>query len=169
MTPAEEALRASRLSSNVRPTFGRGINLEKIYEQTAALPFRRSESGIEFLLISSIRTESWIVPKGILDKGISYPETACEEAFEEAGVLGKIWGNEIGEYRYKKGAALCRVKVYPLDVSKVLEKWPEKFLRKRRWASAKEAAGLVRDKDLGEIILKLSKFLMKEKFKEFSV
>ena len=49
------------------------------------------------------------------------------EKSEEAGVLGKIWGNEIGEYRYKKGTALCRVKGYPLDVSKVLEKWPEKF------------------------------------------
>ena len=149
-----------------RPTLNRLprriIILEKSYQQTAALPFRRTEAGIQILLITSIRKGNWIIPKGILDKGLSFSETASEEAFEEAGVIGKIWRNDIGEFQYKKRSALCRVTVFPLEVSEVLKKWPEDSLRERKWVDVSKASKLVREKELGKIISEFPKVLKKK-------
>jgi hypothetical protein len=68
-----------------------------------------------------------------------------QEALEEAGVTGRISAQPLGRYRYKKrvktGERLpLAVAVYPLEVTAVLETWPEEAQRDRAWIALAEAS-----------------------------
>lgn len=124
--------------------------------QAAALPFRRAE-GLEILLVSSLDTGRWIVPKGWPMKGRQNFETASREAYEEAGVKGDISPQPAGTFHYDKrrrnGAVWrCMVEVFPLEVKHQSQSWPEKSARKTRWCEWSVAAELVDDPGLGDII-----------------
>lgn len=70
-------------------------------EQVAAVCFRLKRSGIEFLLV---RTGSgrWTFPKGCAEPGITRAQSAALEAFEEAGVHGRIEQVPFALYMYRK-------------------------------------------------------------------
>jgi len=73
-------------------------------EQVAAVCYRVRSTGIEFLLV---RTNSghWTFPKGKAEPGLTYAQTAALEAFEEAGVHGRIEEASFAQYvRRKRGA-----------------------------------------------------------------
>ena len=70
--------------------------------QYAALPYRMREAVLEVLLITSRETGLWIIPKGWPHKGLSPHAVAVREAYEEAGLRGKIKGRALGAYRYEK-------------------------------------------------------------------
>ena len=125
-------------------------------EQVAALPYRCAPD-LQVLLVSSLESRRWIVPKGWPMKGRSFAESAAQEAFEEAGVKGAIAPQPLGAYTYdkrkKNGSVLrCDVEVFPLEVRKQVADWPEKALRSQRWCNWREAAELVDDAGLGELI-----------------
>ena len=124
--------------------------------QAAALPYRHG-GELEVLLVSSLDTGRWIVPKGWPMKGRTSFETAQREAFEEAGVKGDIASKPEGAFHYDKrrrnGAVWrCLVEVFPMEVKSQSRSWPEKSVRKTKWYSWSEAADLVDDAGLGEII-----------------
>ncbi|TIP93267.1 MAG: NUDIX hydrolase, partial [Mesorhizobium sp.] len=65
--------------------------------------FRLSERGdVEVMLVTSISTRRFIVPKGWPMKGKSGRKAATIEAQEEAGVLGKTLKQPAGIYSYWK-------------------------------------------------------------------
>ena len=71
--------------------------------QFAALPWRLgAEGAVEVLLITSRETRRWVIPKGWPIKGRSSAKSAAREAFEEAGVVGKIGKAPIGVFAYDK-------------------------------------------------------------------
>jgi len=84
-------------------------------------------------------------------------DAAATEAFEEAGVRGKIHARPAGVFSYYKVRSEdelpCLAVVYPLKVKKVLKDWPERKERTRKWLSRKKAAALVSDPELSTIIL----------------
>jgi 8-oxo-dGTP pyrophosphatase MutT (NUDIX family) len=53
--------------------------------QLGALCWRHGKSGVEVLMITSSQGR-WILPKGWPIDGLSEPEAALQEAWEEAGV-----------------------------------------------------------------------------------
>ncbi|MEP6828306.1 MAG: NUDIX domain-containing protein, partial [Aestuariivirga sp.] len=59
-------------------------------KQIAALPYRKHGKGVDVLLITSRETKRWIIPKGWRMKGKKDWNAAAREAFEEAGVEGKV-------------------------------------------------------------------------------
>ena len=126
--------------------------------QVAALCTRKGKKGNEVLLVTSRRRGRWIVPKGWPMEGKSFPETALEEAWEEAGVRkGRIKGDMLGTYTYKKvqknGTKLpCVVDVYSVKVDELKDEFPESDKRKRRWVTQGEAVDLVSEPELKEII-----------------
>jgi 8-oxo-dGTP pyrophosphatase MutT (NUDIX family) len=75
---------------------------------------------LEILLVTTRGTRRWIVPKGWPIKGLRPAKSAAREAFEEAGVTGRIGPKPIGVFAYDKlrdeagGATMCEVKIYPL-------------------------------------------------------
>lgn len=109
------------------------------YKQSAVIPFRVKGKRFEILLITSRKKQNWILPKGIIEIGMSPEESAAKEAMEEAGVIGLISDELIGEYKYEKWGGMCRVKVFPLQVNEVLEKWPEDDIRQRKWFTIDKA------------------------------
>ncbi len=83
-------------------------------------------------------------------------QAAAREAFEEAGVEGKVNQKCLGIYSYTKDLAgdelPCVVAVFPLKVKRIHAIFPEKGKRKRKWLSRKKAAELVDNPELGQLI-----------------
>jgi 8-oxo-dGTP pyrophosphatase MutT (NUDIX family) len=131
--------------------------------QYAALPYRsKGKSELEVMLVTSRGTRRWIIPKGWPKIGLPPHRTAEEEAYEEAGVAGKVGKKHIGSYSYdkvlKKGlTASCRVQVFPLRVTRQHKQWPEKHQRETRWYRPVEAARFVKEPSLRRLIRKFAK------------
>ncbi|MEJ1933950.1 NUDIX hydrolase [Nostoc sp. NIES-2111] len=128
--------------------------------QLAALPYRRVEDGVEVLLVSSRETKRWIVPKGWPMPGRKNHKAAAIEAWEEAGVRGKVNKKSIGTYESWKRLSghfvIVTVEVYALEVTAVLDAWKEKGQRSRMWAPPSAAAKLVDEPGLAAILADLS-------------
>lgn len=130
--------------------------------QAAALPYRKGGDGKpEILLITSRETRRWILPKGWIENDVKPHETAALEAFEEAGVRGRVKKKPIGSYVYEKrlGAGdhvLCKVSVFALKVTAELNDWPEKKERQRRWMSLGQGAMHISEGGLVKLLLSLS-------------
>jgi 8-oxo-dGTP pyrophosphatase MutT (NUDIX family) len=72
-------------------------------EQVAAACYRIRKSGIEFLLVQTSGGR-WIFPKGGAEPGLTHAQAAALEAFEEAGVHGRMEEASFTRYaRRKKG------------------------------------------------------------------
>jgi 8-oxo-dGTP pyrophosphatase MutT (NUDIX family) len=130
--------------------------------QFAALPCRMSEDGKpEVMLLTSRGTGRWVIPKGWPIKGLKPREVAAREAYEEAGLVGRVARKQpVGTFHYAKqieqDPLLCEVHVYLLWVDEQLDDWPERAERLTRWFGVPEAATLVDEGGLAEIILRLS-------------
>lgn len=127
--------------------------------QYGALPYRlENDDSVEVLLITSRETRRWIIPKGWPMKGMKPSEAAAREAYEEAGVRGLVAGCAFGRYVYEKrlesgiSPVSCQVEVFPLLVKKQSERWPESEQRMTRWCAAAEAAALVDNRQLKNLI-----------------
>ncbi len=71
--------------------------------QYGALPYRFTpDAALEVLLVTTRQTRRWIIPKGWPIKGLRPPKSAAREAFEEAGVHGKIGAKPLGAFTYDK-------------------------------------------------------------------
>ena len=127
-----------------------------IERQYGAIPWRRTEEGLAFLLITSRRTGRWIFPKGSRIALLSAPACAAQEAYEEAGVEGTVAEEPFGTYHGVKlrgaGETPIEVEMYPLEVEVELDDWPERGERRRRWASAGEACILLSEPGLVELV-----------------
>ncbi|TDH59765.1 NUDIX hydrolase [Dankookia rubra] len=128
--------------------------------QCAALPLSREGAELRVMLVTSRETRRWVIPKGWIEKRHSAAAQAAQEAFEEAGIRGRIAKTPIGQYAYPKrlanGASVtCNVEVYPLEVDSLLDRWPEMAERERRWFTLAEAAALVQEGGLVSLMLGL--------------
>jgi 8-oxo-dGTP pyrophosphatase MutT (NUDIX family) len=125
--------------------------------QYAALPWRRSDIGLEILLITSRETRRWVIPKGWAKKGEPPTIAAAREALEETGAAGRVAPAPLGEYRYDKIMKSGRVRkvkvaVYSLEVLHEHAEWPEMAVREKLWISAAEGADLVDEPELRTLI-----------------
>ena len=128
--------------------------------QVAALCYRRTEGRFEILLVTSRETRRWILPKGWPKKGFGASGTAREEAWEEAGVTPRGTSpRHIGRYSYDKrmtgGVPVpTNVDVYAIETETLSDAFPEADERDRRWVTPVEAAEMVQEEDLSDLILK---------------
>ncbi|WP_171179816.1 NUDIX hydrolase [Ruegeria sp. HKCCD8929] len=126
--------------------------------QVAALCVRRGEDGPEVLLVTSRDTGRWIVPKGWPIDGLDGAEAAAREAWEEAGVRPAGFSRKpVGTYKYDKILSNgvpepILTNVYRIKVEGLAEDYPERDQRQRRWVPATEAAGLVREPELQDLL-----------------
>ena len=125
--------------------------------QFAALPWRTGARGLEILLITSRETKRWVIPKGWPMKDRAAHDAAAQEAFEEAGVRGEVTGEPLGMFRYLKRlkgdkTQLCAVDVFPLQVTEILDAWPERDEREREWVVPEVASRRVDEPELAALI-----------------
>jgi 8-oxo-dGTP pyrophosphatase MutT (NUDIX family) len=127
--------------------------------QVGALPVLRGPDGtLLVLLVTTLQTQRWIIPKGWPWPGQQDCASAAAEAREEAGVLGEARAASIGAYTYEKrrpsGRVPVEVTVYLLEVQEELETWPECERRQRAWFTLAAAAEAVREPQLRALLLR---------------
>jgi len=67
---------------NHKPTF--------LVERSGVIPYGRRDGAVEVLLITSSDGQHWVIPKGVIEPGMSAAESAAKEAYEEAGIRGRV-------------------------------------------------------------------------------
>jgi 8-oxo-dGTP pyrophosphatase MutT (NUDIX family) len=125
--------------------------------QIGALCWRLKRQGPEILLVTSRETKRWVIPKGWPMPHLVHSNAAKQEAFEEAGILGRVQRKPLGTYSYDKiqpdgSAQACKVLVFALKFESKAERWPERKERKREWFAAAEAAAKVHEPGLKTVI-----------------
>jgi 8-oxo-dGTP pyrophosphatase MutT (NUDIX family) len=122
-------------------------------EQVAAVCFRLKRRGIEFLLV---RTGSgrWTFPKGGAEPGLTLAQSAAVEAFEEAGVHGRIEEASFARYLYRKrrsgnsvrkaGREQLIVHAHLCEVSNAGS--PQESKRKPKWFPVEKAKRQLRER-----------------------
>jgi 8-oxo-dGTP pyrophosphatase MutT (NUDIX family) len=129
--------------------------------QFAALPFTERDGETMVLLVTSRETRRWVLPKGWAEKGLTGRELAAKEAFEEGGIIGEVSQEPVGSYSYLKRLPKnrdfsCEVDVFAMRVDRLLDDWPERTQRERRWFSLAQAAMEVEEGDLVLMLLGLA-------------
>ncbi|PST19320.1 DNA mismatch repair protein MutT [Rhizobium sp. JAB6] len=131
-------------------------------EQYGALCFRYGEANVlEVLLITTRETKRWMIPKGWPIKGLDGGQVAEREAWEEAGVKGKIKNSPFGYFTYLKAIAGGKtipsvVEVHLLHVRKQYQKFPESGQRLIEWMMPEEAARRVREPELKGLLMRFA-------------
>jgi 8-oxo-dGTP pyrophosphatase MutT (NUDIX family) len=135
--------------------------------QYGVLPFAIGRKGVRLMLLTSRETRRWVIPKGWPMRNRKPREAAVQEAFEEAGLVGRILGKRaIGRYDYMKvlGPAVsvpCTVKVFLFEIDHQLDDWPEKDERETRWFSPRDAAALVAEPALAKLLMKADSLIQR--------
>ena len=157
LRPWGEYVDVSLIKASDFPLFSRARAAKSARTQFGALCFRGSGKKTEVLLITSRDTGRWVIPKG-WPKGLEQPmANVTREAWEEAGVTGKLGKELQGFYSYSKvmddGMSMpCVVAVYPIRVEKMAETFPERGQRRRKWFSPKKAASRVAEPELAKLL-----------------
>ena len=130
---------------------------EHFFTQSAVIPYRRADTGLEFLLVESRSGKRWVIPKGVKEPDLGPAESATKEAFEEAGVRGTVDPEPLGSYTYGKWGGTCTVTVFGMEVSECLPEgeWAESH-RKRRWLAPGEAASRLDESGLRKLVGELA-------------
>ena len=112
-------------------------------EQAGVIAVRRSSRGVEVCLIRKANNP-WSIPKGLIEHGDTQRATAMREAWEEAGIRGRLVGRMLGHYRYDKWGQTLTVAVYLMNVRLTQRRWPESDVRRRQWMTPDRAAAALR-------------------------
>ena len=123
--------------------------------QAGILPVRQQNGRIEVLLITSRTVGRWILPKGNVRRHQTPIEAARQEAYEEAGIRGRIDPEPLGRYLHGRPGDQRWVEVYLMAVEKELDDWPERHERTRRWMPLDEAREAIYEDGLRALLDRL--------------
>ncbi len=135
--------------------------MSELFHQAGAIPYAVIDGEMHVLLITSRDTGRWVIPKGNIPTGLTPAGAAVAEAYEEAGIRGRITtARPVGCFTYfkrlKSGTTKeTSVEVYPLRVDKQLKNWPERKQRTLLWVTPEVAAGLVDEPELASLFLRI--------------
>lgn len=116
--------------------------------QAAAIPLM----GGMVCMVTSRSGRRWVLPKGRIEWKQSAPEAAAAEAWEEAGLVGRVADAVVGTYEYEKYGAVHTVQVFVLQVDSVRNQWPERAERTREWVTPEEAISRIEEPELRALV-----------------
>ncbi|GAA6182566.1 MULTISPECIES: NUDIX hydrolase [unclassified Shimia] len=126
--------------------------------QVAALCTRGTGDTRQVLLVTSRDTGRWVLPKGWPIAGLDAAGAALQEAWEEAGVKkANVNEQPLGTYAYDKrldgGLEIgVDVTVFETQVETLTDVYPEASARTRKWVAPKEAAAMVHEPQLQDML-----------------
>lgn len=115
----------------------------------AAVCYRIQNGEIEFLLVKS-RAGRWTFPKGRVDGDPTRAAAAAREAYEEAGVVGKVEPLPFMSYVHVKGSSFsnsfseCQVDAHLCEVTDLVS--PQEPYRDPTWFSAQKSKRRLHEK-----------------------
>lgn len=113
-------------------------------DQAGVIPYRRRKGTIEVCLIRNKGGKKWKIPKGFVDPGETAEQAALKEAWEEAGLKGRLSGGAIGLYEYEKWGSGLSVSVYLMEVTDAKDEWEESRFRERSWERVETAFDMLK-------------------------
>jgi len=116
--------------------------------QAAAIPLM---DGL-VCMVTSRSGRRWVLPKGRIEVKQSPAEAAVAEAWEEAGLIGRLSDSPVGSYEYEKYGVAHTVQVFVLHVESVRNNWPERNQRTREWVTPEEAINRIEEPELRAIM-----------------
>jgi 8-oxo-dGTP pyrophosphatase MutT (NUDIX family) len=132
-------------------------------DQAGVIPFRRKRHVIEVCLIRTRGQRKWKIPKGFVDPGETPRQTALKEAWEEAGLRGRLVGESIGSYQYAKWNLDLTVAVFLMEVKEAARDWDEAASRERGWAPLDDALARLRKHPVKPLLAQVSRRLGQRK------
>jgi hypothetical protein len=110
------------------------------------------------MLLTSRETHRWVIPKGWPIKKRKPAEVASQEAYEEAGLVGRIVGKRpvgrqfsLREAARQRGGSLW----FFISGRKQSDEWPEKSQRETKWSDAEKAVNIVEGRPDDSMLMKL--------------
>lgn len=107
--------------------------------QGGVVPYLLQDGKVQVCLISLNSQIGWGFPKGTVDPPETVAAAALREAFEEAGIRGRVVGDALGGYSYVKRGIRLDVTVFLMAVTAVDPYWPERRQRQRRFCTVEQA------------------------------
>lgn len=129
------------------------------FRLSGVIPYRRRKGRLEVLLVTSRRRGRWVIPKGRIEAHLSSRRSARREAFEEAGVKGKMSEDPLGWYKHRQNGTREPTEVYALHVKVQFDEWPEAGVRRRRWMPLREARRRLAEPGLRRLLDRLEAHL----------
>jgi 8-oxo-dGTP pyrophosphatase MutT (NUDIX family) len=125
------------LDPSAKPS--QAFRFPKKRQEVAAVCYRIRKRGVEFLLVQT-RGGRWVFPKGGAEPGLTHAQSAALEAFEEAGVHGRMEEIPFARYFRKPGnpdQAKPGVTAHLCEVSRLEP--PQESKRTPTWFAAEKA------------------------------
>ncbi len=128
--------------------------------RSGTVPYLIEADGtIRVMLVTPKGGGAWMLPKGNVEKGMTAHASAAKEAFEEAGVMGICDPVVLGEYRFRQSQL---VRIFPLRITRILERWEETGLRSRFLFKLEKALKIADGDDIRSILRKLGDYVKKQ-------
>ncbi|MGH9500395.1 MAG: NUDIX domain-containing protein [Terriglobales bacterium] len=110
-------------------------------QQVAAVCYRLRGDSIEFLLVRTRGSGRWTFPKGSAEPGLTHAQAAALEAFEEAGVHGRMQEASFASYirSTRRGASGKEQSVLAHLCEVTRLEAPQEFDRHPTWLSPEKA------------------------------
>ncbi len=127
-----------------------------MYQQSAVIPYRKQGNDLQLMLVTISIGAGWTLPKGSIEPDLTSTASAEKEAWEEAGIQGKVSEQSLGGYKYTKWVGTFTVEVFPMRVTAELDEWPESKVRRREWMSVEASLKRLKGKELQNIVRRLA-------------
>jgi hypothetical protein len=120
-----------------------------LLHEACVVPYRVTDIGVEFCLVTPISENRWEFPKVTVDAENSRPLQQLEHAAVSTGLRGQLTSQEpLGQYASARGNEARTMVGFLMQVAEVDESWPLENSYRRRWCLAEEARARIRRKPL---------------------
>jgi hypothetical protein len=120
-------------------------------DECCVVPFRATEAGIEFCLVTQIASNRWEFPKIALGEGQQPTRALLEQAGSSAGLAGDISAESVGNFTASRGDQCRAMTGFLMRVTTVDVDLPQTD-QKRLWCLPEEARVRIRRKPLRRFI-----------------
>ncbi len=127
--------------------------------RVGVLPYLYDADELCIVVVTSRDGDRWVLPKGRKKTGWSRRDMARLEAWEEAGVQGTFRPQRPIQVTIQRSQRLLAVRLYPMQVDELAQRWPEREDRQRRIVSIPEAQRLLTDRGMVRAVSKLMRRL----------
>lgn len=144
---------------------GREYKLECLYERSCgAVVFRNINGEIRYLLIKNRRSTHWGFPKGHVEKGESFEQTAAREVLEETGIHIRIIPQFASKSEYTiQGKVEKTVTIFLAGTSDTQTTIQREEIEDYIWLNYEKAMDTLRFINDRNILQNAHDFLLKEK------